>query len=194
MVTADRCLHLGRSNLHLDSHIEFPAKVEPLTNQGTKPNVHIVPSSGQTHEQLLMTKSLHEHLLMSMVLENIFMELRDYIDTGAKKAGSLTALGLMLGMSQPQISGVKAHRRSLPMKAAVELAEFIGADLKAVIAANELVTEKDEKKRAFWHPFVNHAKAASIALAFSLVTNFVTPSPAEAAPLRYEARADFVLC
>ena len=78
------------------------------------------------------------------------MELRDYIEEGAKKAGSLTALGLMLNMSQPQISGVKAHRRTLPAKAVVQLAEYIGADLKLIMAANELATEKDEEKREFW--------------------------------------------
>lgn len=109
------------------------------------------------------------------------MELRDYIEQGAKKAGSLTELGKILDMSQPTISGAKAHKRPMTNKAVVQLAEYIGADLKAVIAANELVTEKDEKKRAFWSPFVNHAKAASIALAFSLVTTFATPHPAEAA-------------
>lgn len=109
------------------------------------------------------------------------MELRDYIEQAAKKAGSLTELGLMLGISQPHMSSTRAQKRPLPVKAVVQLAEYIGADLKAVIAANELVTEKDEKKRAFWSPFVNHAKAASIALAFSLVTTFATPYPAEAA-------------
>lgn len=49
MVTANRCLHLGHSRLHLDSHIEFPAKVETLTNQGTRPNVNNMPSSGYRH-------------------------------------------------------------------------------------------------------------------------------------------------
>jgi hypothetical protein len=112
--------------------------------------------------------------------EEFFMELRDYIEQGAKKAGSLTALGLMLGMSQPNISNVKAHKKPLPVKAVVELAEYIGEDLKAVIAANELVTEKDEKKRAFWSPFVEHARAAGVMLGIALVTSFVTPSPAEA--------------
>lgn len=82
------------------------------------------------------------------------MLLRDYIDEGAKKAGSLTALGNMLGMSQPQISGVKAHRRALPIDGAVKLADYIGADLRAVLAANELVTEKKEEKRAFWSTFL----------------------------------------
>lgn len=107
--------------------------------------------------------------------------LKNYIEEGAKKAGSLTALGRMLGISQPDMSNAKAEKKPIPVKACVQLAEFIEADLKAVIAANELVTEKDEAKRAFWTPFVQHAKAASIALEFSLVTNFVTPSPAQAA-------------
>lgn len=110
------------------------------------------------------------------------MELRDYIEEGAKKAGSLTALGNMLGMSQPTISGAKAHKRPLTAMALVQLAHYINADLEALIAANELVTEKDEKKRAYWRPFVEHARAASIALALSFVTIFVTPTPAEAAP------------
>lgn len=109
-----------------------------------------------------------------------FMLMKDYIETAAKKAGSLTALGRMLGISQPDMSNAKAMKKPLPVKALFQLAEYIDADLKAVIAANELVTEKDEAKRQFWTPFVNHAKAASIALALGLVTNFVTPSPAEA--------------
>lgn len=111
------------------------------------------------------------------------MELRDFIETGAEKAGSLTALGRMFGLVQQSISEAKHQKRPLPLDAAVKLADYIGADRMAVIAANELVTEKKEEKRAFWTPFVQHAKAASIALTFSLVTNFVTPSPAEAAPV-----------
>lgn len=122
------------------------------------------------------------------------MELRDYIEQGAKKAGSLTALGNLLDMSQPFISKAKAHTRPLPAKAVVQLAEYINADLKAVMAANELVTEKDERKRAFWAPFVQHARTASAVLALASVTNFVTPSPAEAAPIANEYQTRFVLC
>ncbi|HOI38680.1 MAG TPA: hypothetical protein PLF11_15030, partial [Bacillota bacterium] len=56
------------------------------------------------------------------------------------------------------------------------------ADLKQILAANELVTEKNEKKRAYWENFLgDFAKAASIALAIGAITNFVTPTPAEAA-------------
>lgn len=108
------------------------------------------------------------------------MQLRDYIEEGARKAGSLTALGKMLDMSQPTISAAKAHRRPLTNKACFQLAEYIGADLKAVIAANELVTEKDEEKRAFWFPFVQIVRIVLAATALGIVTNFVTPTPATA--------------
>lgn len=122
------------------------------------------------------------------------MELRDYLEIGARKAGSLTALGKLLNLSQPNISGVKAHKRPLPIDAVVKLADYIGADLKAVIAANELVTEKKDDKRAYWLPFAEHARAACAVLVISGVTSFVTPTPAQAAPIANQAPQDFVLC
>jgi hypothetical protein len=91
------------------------------------------------------------------------MELRNYIELGAEKAGNLTALGKMLDMSQPTISSAKAHKRPMPIDAVVKLADYIGADLKTLIAANELVTEKKEEKRAYWRSFVEHVRAASVA-------------------------------
>ena len=78
------------------------------------------------------------------------MKLNDYIEAGAKKAGSLTALGKLLGMSQPDMSNARAMRRALPIDGAIKLADYIGADRIAVISANELATEKKEEKRAFW--------------------------------------------
>jgi hypothetical protein len=69
------------------------------------------------------------------------MELRDYIETGARNAGSLTELGKMLGMTQPRISHCKAHKECLAIDAVVKLADYIDADLTALIATNELVTE-----------------------------------------------------
>lgn len=110
------------------------------------------------------------------------MQLKEFIETGAAKAGSLTALGRMLGISQPDMSNAKAMKKPLPAKAIVQLSEYINADLKALIAANELVTEKDEAKREFWRPFAEHARAASIAMILALVTNLVTQKPADAAP------------
>ena len=90
------------------------------------------------------------------------MELKDFLEIGAQKAGSLTELGRMLGISQPNMSKHKAHRAIMPMDAIVRLAEYIDADLKALIAANELVTERKEAKRQFWMPFVSSKRAAAI--------------------------------
>ena len=106
------------------------------------------------------------------------MELRDYIEIGSEKAGSLTALGKMLDLSQPNMSSVKANKRALPIDAAMKLADYIGADLRSVIAANELVTEKKEEKKNYWMQFVKSANAAIMIVALS-VTTFVT-SPEKA--------------
>lgn len=110
------------------------------------------------------------------------MELREYIDMGAQKAGTLTKLGNLLGLTQPQISTIKSHKKPLPDTALVKLAEYINVPERELIAANNIAMGKHVD---FWRPFVQHAKAASIALVFSLVTNFVTPSPAEAAQTQH---------
>jgi len=78
------------------------------------------------------------------------MELRDYIEAGAKKAGSVAALARLLGMVQQPMNEAKHHRRPLPLDAAIKLADYIEADRIAVISANELATEKKEEKREFW--------------------------------------------
>lgn len=108
------------------------------------------------------------------------MELRDLLELGAKKAGSLTALGKILDVSQPNMSHAKAHKARLPADAVVRLSDYLGIDLRIVMAANELATEKKEEKRRFWSPFVEHARAAAVLVAIASATNFVTPTPAEA--------------
>lgn len=106
------------------------------------------------------------------------MTLTDYMETGVKKATSVAELARVIGTTREHASAAKSMRKPLPLDAAVRLADYIETDLRKVLAANELVTEKKEDKRAFWSHL---AKAASVALALGLVTNFVTPSPAEAA-------------
>jgi plasmid maintenance system antidote protein VapI len=116
------------------------------------------------------------------------MELRDLIEAGINKKRTVTALADYLGIHPNHVSNAKAHQRGIPADACVKLSELLRVDLKTVIAASELVTERKEEKRAFWLPFVTNArdmtKAASIALILATVTNFVTTTPAEAAPVR----------
>ena len=120
------------------------------------------------------------------------MELRDYIEAGKMKIGTLEALANQLGMDRPNLSSAKAHRRGLPPYAVSQLAHLLEVDTEVITAASELVTERNEQKRAYWLPFVQNAqtfgKAASYALILAIVTNFVTPNSAEAAPVRDSAR------
>jgi len=116
------------------------------------------------------------------------MELRDYIEAGVKAKGSVTALADHLGIGPNNITGAKAHRRGLPADACMKLSKLLGVPFETVIAASELATERKEEKRAFWLPFVTNqkdlARLASYALILSIVTNFVTPTSAEASPLQ----------
>lgn len=113
------------------------------------------------------------------------MELRDYLEIGAEKAGSVAALARILGLTREATTQAKSHKRKLPTDAVFKLADYIDAEVKPLTAANELVTEKDAEKQAYWRPFVEHARAASVALilTIALVLNLLTPTPAKAAPV-----------
>lgn len=102
------------------------------------------------------------------------MKLKDFLERGIKVAGSTKELGLLLGLSAQYITEAKGERRGLPSHAAAKLARLIGEDEITVIAASELVTEKKEEVRNFWLPFVEHARAAAVALTLASVTNIVT--------------------
>lgn len=79
------------------------------------------------------------------------MTLSDYIEAGATKAGSLSALARLLCVNQPDISKAKNRSGRIPLETAIKLADYIDADRIAVISANELATEKKEEKREFWN-------------------------------------------
>ncbi len=115
------------------------------------------------------------------------MELRDYIEIGISKFGTITKLAEELGLQRESLSAAKAHRRGLPAYAISKLARILEIDPQVVTAASELVTERNEEKRRYWLPFVTNAqnfgKMASYALILGIVTNFVTAYPAEAAPV-----------
>jgi hypothetical protein len=82
------------------------------------------------------------------------MDLKAYITKGIAKAGSLTALAEKIGVMRESLSAANASKRGLPPVACGKLADLIGADRWDVVAASEVLTEKDEKKRAYLLPFV----------------------------------------
>lgn len=114
------------------------------------------------------------------------MELRDYIEAGIRIKGDRNALADYLCMQPNHVTNAKAHSRGLPNDACFKLAELLGVDAKAVIAASELATERKEAKRSFWENYMKNAeigRMAGIVIISACVTNFVTSTPAEAAPL-----------
>lgn len=100
------------------------------------------------------------------------MELKDYIEQGTKKRGSLAALGRYLDQAEATMRCARNQTRGLPVYACMKLAEYIGADPLQVIAASELVTEKREERREIFQRFLMKNNAQGIMLcALFLVTN-----------------------
>lgn len=89
------------------------------------------------------------------------MELRDYIQRAAESLNGQKALAETLGLRPTQITDAKAGRIGLPAYACVKLAQLIGEDERRVIAASELVTEKNPERRAVWLPFVTEIAEAA---------------------------------
>lgn len=78
------------------------------------------------------------------------MNLCDYIERGATKAGSVAALGRVIGLERERVSKAKSHTVPLPLDATIKLADYLMEDRITVISANELATEKKPEKREFW--------------------------------------------
>lgn len=121
------------------------------------------------------------------------MKLCDYIEIGAKKAGSVAELGRYLGLTREATTQAKSHKRPLPADAVMKLADYIGEDLRKVIAANELVTEKKEEKIRYWNLVMQRASGA-MAMVLLAVTLIVSPTPPEASNGKASIAEEFVLC
>lgn len=82
------------------------------------------------------------------------MELRQMIEAAAKVSGDQKKLAKAIGLSPNNITEAKAGRRGLPASACYQLAAILDLDPAVVVAASELVTEKNPQKRAVFAPFV----------------------------------------
>lgn len=111
------------------------------------------------------------------------MNLRDHI----KKAETIMPrkeLAEYLGIHPQQLTDGKNGKAGLPIAACYKLAGLIEENVSSVVATSELVTEKNEKRRAVLLPFANHVRIAIIAVTMTIVTNIMTPAPAEAAQMQ----------
>jgi plasmid maintenance system antidote protein VapI len=103
------------------------------------------------------------------------MHLNELINLASQKAGSQTNLAKVIGVHPNVVSEAKANKRGLPAEACGKLADLIGVDRWTVLAASNLITEKNEEKRAYWAPFVlNGISAFATAAAALLLTSAST--------------------
>ena len=75
------------------------------------------------------------------------MKINKYIEEAEIKAGRKAELAKVLKISDGYIRMVKTGRRGFSDDVCIRLADYIGANRLEVIAASNLVTEKDEEKR-----------------------------------------------
>lgn len=108
------------------------------------------------------------------------MEMKNYIEIAEKKAGMQIELAKVLGITASYIRMVKAGKKGFPIEICILLADYIELDRLEVIAASNLVTEKDERKRRILESCFNRGVTAAAAMAFVGVTSIVSPSPANA--------------
>lgn len=77
-------------------------------------------------------------------------QLNSYIDRAVELLGSLTAVGVQIGLSQPRMSRIKKGKEHMPMMAAVRLADLVSADRFTVIVCAEMATANNEQDYEFW--------------------------------------------
>lgn len=98
------------------------------------------------------------------------MELREMIESAAKVAGSQANLAKTIGVRPDQLTHAKAGRAGLPASACYQLAAILDLDPAVVVAASELVTEKNPAKRAVFAPFVHGIPRTAAAWILGLAT------------------------
>ena len=75
------------------------------------------------------------------------MDLREYIEMGEKAAGHQVKLASYLEQNDSNMRKMKQNKRGLPDPMCIKLAHLIGVDPLHVIAASNLVTEKNSGRR-----------------------------------------------
>jgi len=106
--------------------------------------------------------------------------MNEYIEAAEKKAGKQKELARILGISDAYIRMVKSGKRSFSDDICIQLADYIEVDRLNVIAASNLVTEKDERKRKIFESCFTRAAGVAVAALLVGATTIVTSSPANA--------------
>ncbi len=100
------------------------------------------------------------------------MNLRDYIEMGEMEAGSQVKLAEFLMMNPANIRNAKRGTQGIPDAMCIKLAKLVGVTEIEVIAASNLVTEKNPERRKIFEGCL--ATLTSIAFMMLLAANSST--------------------
>ena len=117
--------------------------------------------------------------------------MKTYIEMGEMKAGKQTELGRILGIKENYLRNAKSGRAGLPDAICIKLADYIEVNRIEVIAASNLVTEKDEERRKIFESCFT--TAASVIFLLVAVHNFM-PFASETSTSLLALTTLFVLC
>ena len=122
------------------------------------------------------------------------MRVEKYLDEAIKRRGLKNdrALAEELGLVHSAISHYRTGRRSMDNEVCLRVAQLLDMDNPMpIIMAADMDRAERSGQRSLWEVFSPRmAHSGLVALLVSLglgVTNFVTPSPAEAAPLSHSS-------
>lgn len=122
------------------------------------------------------------------------MEFRNYIENGERKAGKQTELAKILGISDAYIRAAKRGNRGLPDAICIRLADYINEERLEVIAASNLVTEKDEEKRKVFESCFTKQKTSIREKAAKVMTGVAVPTIALLSTETIQAVSQCILC
>lgn len=125
------------------------------------------------------------------------MNMKNYIELAEKKAGKQINLANMLNVSTSYIRMVKAGKKGFSTDMCIELARYIGEEEIKVVAASNLVTEKDERKRKIFESCLSKTANFTAATFFISIILIMTPSTANASWTTVSSSLsmeDFILC
>lgn len=122
------------------------------------------------------------------------MEMKKYIELGEEKAGSQKKLAEYLDTRYTTLGLVKSGKKSLTTALCIKLARYIEEDELKVIAASNLIIEKDENRRKIFESCFSKVASFTIAAFFLAVISIMTPSPANAEPEPVRITEQYILC
>jgi DNA-binding XRE family transcriptional regulator len=104
------------------------------------------------------------------------MEMRQFIEMGEEKAGGQSKLAEIIQTRYTTLVAVKAGKRSLTAATCIKLARYINVEEIEVIAASNLIIEKDEERRKIFESCLKKAGKVAGTTAAALVISVMTIS------------------